>query len=127
MLEILNGLEEDIKDQMSSIAKRAAKTDKSLTRYMIAAKMSEMLDREISKTRLDSMLSAGKKKCHIHADELIAFCSLFGDYSPISIAVQPVGQFLVTQEERNLIEVALIDKEIQELTKKRDELKGGKK
>jgi len=62
-----------------------------LSRFMIAAKMSELIGREISKFQLDSWTAESKEGYHLPAEYLPAACAVLEDMTGLRILAAPLG------------------------------------
>lgn len=67
----------------------------SLSRYQVAAQMSELTGTDITKTMLDSWTAESKEQHRFPAIFLDAFCVAAGSTEPIRILAQPVGVFVM--------------------------------
>jgi hypothetical protein len=77
-----------VRSAMYDAIKRSA-----LTRWEIAAKMSELTDQEISKFMLDAWTSESKEGHRFPLEYAAAFCRATGDTKVLEIVCQPVGMF----------------------------------
>jgi hypothetical protein len=62
-----------------------------LSRFMVAAKMSELLGKEISKFQLDSWTAESKEGYHLPAEYLPAACAVLEDMTGLRILAAPLG------------------------------------
>lgn len=115
----LSGLEDEIKEQMSAIARKSA-----LSRNQIAAQISDMLGdgREISKNMLDALLSTGKSDYHLHIDSVTAFCHIMNNYQPLRTAAEAIHRYLISAKDQVYVEMAQIDRKMEDLSRKKKEL-----
>ena len=65
----------------------------TLSRWEIAAKMSELTDQEISRFMLDAWTSESKEGHRFPLEYAPAFCRATGSTRPLEIVCQPVGMF----------------------------------
>jgi len=92
----------------------------SLSRYQVAARMSELVGYEITKSMLDSWTAESKESHRFPAIYLPAFCESVRDYTPLKILGQLVGVFVMPGPEALRAEIKRIEEEI---SKKRCEKK----
>lgn len=97
--------------------------ESQLSRYELAAKMSELLGWELTKSMLDAYTAESKEGHRVPAEILPAFCFVTGYYEPLRILARTAGgQFLET-EHTIYAEIARIRKQIDDLKKKEKTLK----
>ncbi len=91
--------------------------DSNLSRIQIAAKMTEALDVEITKTMLDSWTAESREGVNrLPACYVPAFCSAVGSIEPLRIQADPVGVYVVENEEALLIKLAKIREQKKKLS-----------
>lgn len=83
-----------------------------LSRYQIAARMSELTDTDITKTMLDSWTAESKENHRFPAIYLPAFCEAVGCADPLKLLGQLVGVFILPGPEALRAEIRRIDEEI---------------
>ena len=92
------------------------------SRWQVAARISELSGREISKHILDKYTSsdeAHEMKC-IH---LPAFCVITGTFEPIEVLAEAMGCEVVGPEESKMVRLARLEAEIKRLELKKLRLK----
>ena len=82
------------------------------SRYQVAARMSELLGQDITKTMLDSWTAESKEQHRFPAVFLPAFCEAVGSTEPIRMIGQRVGAFVLPGPEALRAEIQRIDEEI---------------
>jgi hypothetical protein len=99
----------------SSLAK--AIKDSSLSRIQIAAKMSDALDFEITKTMLDSWTAESREGVNrFPACYLPVFCQLVGSIEPLKILADLIGCFVIQGPEALDLQLKRIEDQERELT-----------
>jgi len=83
-----------------------------LSRYQIAARMSELTDTDITKTMLDSWTAEAKVQHRFPAIYLPAFCEAVGCNDPLKMIGKLVGMFILPGPEALRAEIQRIDEEI---------------
>ena len=83
-----------------------------LSRYQVAARMSELLGQDITKTMLDSWTAESKEQHRFPAVFLPAFCEAVGSTEPLRILGQLIGAFVLPGPEALRSEIQRIDEEI---------------
>ena len=83
-----------------------------LSRYQVAARMSELLGQDITKTMLDSWTAESKEQHRFPAVFLPAFCEAVGSTAPLRVLGQPVGVYVLPGPEALRAEIQRIDEEI---------------
>lgn len=83
-----------------------------LSRYQIAARMSELTDTDITKTMLDSWTAESKVQNRFPAVFLSAFCEAVGCNAPLQMMGKPVGLFILPGPEALRAEIQRIEEEI---------------
>jgi len=80
-----------------------------LSRYQIAAHMSELLGTEISKTMIDSWTAESREGVNrFPACYLPAFCHVVGSIEPMKILADLIGCFVIQGQEALLIELSKV-------------------
>ncbi len=98
--------------------------ESSLSRIQIAAKMSEALDIEITKTMLDSWTAESREGTNrFPACYLPIFCHVVGSVEPMKVLADLIGCFVVEGEEALLIELSKIESQKQKLSQKEKAVK----
>ena len=90
----------------------------SFSRYEAAAKMSELVGDEITKTMLDAWTAESKEQHRFPAEYLPAFCQVTGCMEPLRIMASLVKCHLVESEEAFLVELARIDQARRDLARR---------
>lgn len=83
------------------------------SRYQVAARMSELVGIEITKSMLDSWTAESKEQHRFPAIFLPAFCEASGSTEPIKILGRQLGIFILPGPEALRAEIRKIDEEIQ--------------
>ncbi|HAR98528.1 MAG TPA: hypothetical protein DCS11_06515 [Syntrophus sp. (in: bacteria)] len=83
-----------------------------LSRYQIAARMSELTDTDITKTMLDSWTAESKVQNRFPAVFLPAFCEAVGSHEPLKLLGGLVGVFVMPGPEALRAEIQRIEEEI---------------
>lgn len=83
-----------------------------LSRYQVAARMSEMVGQDITKTMLDSWTAESKDQHRFPAVFLPAFCEAVGSTEPIQMLGRSVGVFVLPGPEALRAEIHRIEEEI---------------
>ncbi len=88
------------------------------TRYEVAARMSDLLGVEVTKSQLDSWTAESKEYHRFPAEYLPAFCAVTGYKEPLRNMARLVQCYLLESEEALLAELGRIDQLKRDLTKK---------
>lgn len=83
-----------------------------LSRYQVAARMSELTDTDITKTMLDSWTAESKVQNRFPAVFLPAFCEAAGTMEPLRTLGQLIGAFVLPGPDALRAEIQRIDEEI---------------
>lgn len=83
-----------------------------LSRYQIAARMSELVGQDITKTMLDSWTAESKEAHRMPAIFVPAFCEATGDTAPLRMLTKPVNVFCLPGPEALRAEIQRLDEEI---------------
>ena len=83
-----------------------------LSRYQIAARMSELTDTDITKTMLDSWTAESKVQNRFPAVFLPAFCEAAGCHEPLKMLGSLIGVFVLPGPEALRAEIQRIEEEI---------------
>jgi hypothetical protein len=83
-----------------------------LSRYQVAARMSELTDTDITKTMLDSWTAESKIQNRFPAVFLSAFCEAAGTMEPLRMLGQLIGAFVLPGPDALRAEIQRIDEEI---------------
>jgi len=98
--------------------------ESNLSRIQIAAKMTEALDIEITKTMLDSWTAESREGLNrFPACYLPVFCQIVESIEPMRVLADLIGCFVVEGEEALLIELAKVESQKQKLTEKERAIK----
>lgn len=76
-----------------------------LSRYQIAAQISELMSRDITKDMLDKYCAESAEGHRIPAEVLPAFCAVTGSREPLVILAEAIGCMLAGPEESREIEI----------------------
>ena len=112
------GFDHELRQALSQSLK-----EQPLSRYEVAAKMSEMLGDDISKNMLDAYTAESRETHQISVVRLVAMVLATRDYDLLALVAEKVGCRLLVGEEAVAAEVGFIDQEIEELRARRAELK----
>ena len=98
--------------------------ESNLSRIQIAAKMSEALDIEITKTMIDSWTAESREGLNrFPACYLPIFCQIVESIEPMRVLADLIGCFVIEGEEALLIELAKVETQKQKLTEKERAIK----
>lgn len=89
-----------------------------MSRYEVAAQMSELLGLEVTKSQLDSWTAESKEYHRFPAEYLPAFCQVTGYKEPIRMMARLIQCYLLESEEALLAELGRIDQIKRDLSKK---------
>lgn len=99
-----------------------------LSRFEVAARMSDLLGVEVTKSQLDSWTAESKEAHRFPAEYLPAYCAVTAYKEPLRLMARLVDCYLLESEEALLAELGRIDQSKRELAKKeraiRDFLEG---
>ena len=84
----------------------------SLSRYQVAARMSELTGQDITKSMLDTWTAESKEQHRFPAVFLPAFCEAVGSTNLLRMLGQPVGAFVLPGPEALRAEIQRIEEEI---------------
>jgi len=90
----------------------------SCSRYEVAAKMSEALGSEITKSQLDSWTAESKEYHRFPAEYLPSFCRATGYAQPLRVMAEMLRCYLLESEDALLAELGKIDQQKRDLGKK---------
>jgi len=85
-----------------------------LSRYQVAARMSELLGVEVSKPQLDSWTAESKENHRFPAAYLPAFCEATGYKEPLRIMTELLGCYVIENREALLTQLGKIKHEQKE-------------
>lgn len=85
-----------LKDVLDQVGKR---DHKPMDRFEVAAQMSRLLGREITKSNIDQWTAMSTVQRRIHVDSLKAFCEVTGDWQAMKFYVESCGFRFMTPEE----------------------------
>lgn len=109
--------------QLRDSISRAIK-DCPLSRYQIAAKMSELLGFEITKSMIDSWTAESREGVYrFPACYLPAFCHVVGSLEPLRILTDLLGAYVIEGEEALLTELGRIEEQKRKLSERERALK----
>ncbi len=86
-----------------------------ISRYQVAAIMSELTDTDITKSMLDSWTAESKVQNRFPAVFLPAFCKAVGTDEPLRLLAELVGSFVLPGPEALRAEIRRLEEEIEEL------------
>lgn len=89
-----------------------------LSRYEVAARMSELVGLEITKSQLDSWTAESKEYHRFPAEYLPAFCMVTGYKEPLRSMARIIQCFLLESEDALHAELGKIDQAKKDLTKR---------
>lgn len=94
-------LRKTLKETLDRCAKREADP---LDRVEVAARMTRMLGRDITKSHIDQWTAMSTVQRRIHVDSLKALCEVTGDYAPMHAFVESCGFKALHPEEAKAAE-----------------------
>lgn len=89
----------------------------SLSRYQIAAQISELISRDITKEMLDKYCAESAEAHRIPAEIIPAFCLITGSRAALDLLAQAIGCTLLGPEEAQALEIVRLRMEKTELEK----------
>lgn len=89
-----------------------------LSRFEAAARMSELVGVEITKSQLDSWTAESKEYHRFPAEYLPAFCQVTGHKEPLKVMARMIQCYLLESEDALMAELGKIDQAKKDLTKK---------
>jgi hypothetical protein len=111
-------------DVLLRISLAKAIKESSLSRIQIAAKMSEALDVEITKTMLDSWTAESREGLNrFPACYLPVFCQLIGSIEPLQILADLIGCFVIRGPEALDLQLKRIEDHEKELAAQKKAIK----
>ncbi len=87
----------------------------SLSRYQIAAQISELISRDITKEMLDKYCAESAEGHRIPAEIIPAFCLVTGSRAPLDLLAQAIGCTLLGPEETQALEIVRLRMEKKKL------------
>jgi hypothetical protein len=90
-----------------------------LSRWQIAGRMSELLDREITKAQLDAWTAATKEGWRFPAEYLVAFIVAVDDYTVLELIAGACGCTVVHNREHIRLELGRVMAEEQRLRERK--------
>lgn len=112
------GISAQLKGMLSEGIKRSG-----MSRYEVAAKISELLGWELTKTMLDAYTAESKEGHRVPAEILPAFCFVTGYYEPLRLLSRTAGGQFLESEHTAYAEMARIRKQIDDLRERERALK----
>lgn len=98
--EQLSDFEFRFRQVLKSTLETAAKRDvRPMDRIEVAAQMSRVLGREITKTNIDNWTAMSTLQRRIHVDAMKALCEVTGDWTALKLLVESCGFRLLTPDE----------------------------
>lgn len=94
-----------------------------LSRYEVAAKMSSLMGREITKSMIDSWSAESKENHRFPIVYLPAFCEATGDKSIIRLIAEKTGGYFIEGEDALYTELGKLERMKKELNEKEKLLK----
>ena len=88
-----------------------------ISRFEVAARMSEMIDTEITKSQLDSWTAESKEYHRFPAEYLAAYCYVTGHKEPLRLMARLIQCHLLESEEALLAELGRINQAKSDLVK----------
>lgn len=95
----------------------------TFSRWEVAAKMSELLDAEITKSMLDSWTAESKEGHRFPAGYLPAFCHVTGYIEPLRMIAEQVDCHLLESREALLADLGRIDEMERKLSQRKKEIR----
>ncbi|MDR1397204.1 MAG: hypothetical protein LBJ14_05680 [Desulfarculales bacterium] len=83
----------------------------TLSRYQVAASMSELISSEVSKSMLDAYTAESKEYHRFPAEYIPAFCKVTNCFLPLEIMAKNVGMFVVPGAEALRAEIQRLDEQ----------------
>lgn len=80
-----------------------------LSRYQVAARMSELIGNEITKSQIDKWVAKSEESHRFPAEYLPVFCHVTGHKEPLRMMAKMVQCYLLEPEEALLAELGKID------------------
>jgi len=111
-------LEVRLKHLLSEGIKRSG-----LSRYQVAARVSELVGWDLTKTMLDAYTAESKAGHRVPAEILPAFCLATGYYVPLKTLSEAVGGAFLETEQVVYAELAAVDEQISRLKEHQRKLK----
>ena len=93
------------------------------SRYEIAAKVSELTGKDLSKTMLDQYTAESKEAYHFPAELLTAFCRVTGSYEPLAVLLGPLGCSILSGDEAHELEIVRMERRIIKMQRELAEMK----
>lgn len=101
---------------------KAIKQCSNLSRYDIAARMSELVGRDISKNMLDKWTSSDPE-CKMGAEYLAAFCHVTQSIEPFRVLLQSIGCDAVSHEQIDQLRLLQLEERKNNLEREIENLK----
>ena len=111
-------IENEIKGILSAMFRKV-----NLSRYQIAALISESVDYEVSKSMLDNYTGESKVDCRVPVAVLAGATVACKDYSAIRFLCESIGGGFVEPKELDYLDLVRLQKQIVKLQAKEAELK----
>lgn len=96
-----------------------------LSRYQIAAQISELITRDVTKEMLDKYCAESAEAHRIPAEIIPAFCLITGSRAPLDLLAQAIGCTVLGPEEAHALEIirlrmekAKLEEQIKKLEKR---------
>ena len=90
----------------------------AFSRYEVAARMSDLIGMEITKSQLDSWTAESKEYHRFPAEYLPAFCSVTGYKEPLRLMARMIQCYILESKEAMLTELGRIDQIKRDLSRK---------
>mgnify|MGYP001029465515 CR=1 FL=1 len=90
-----------------------------LSRYQVAARMSELMGIDVTKSSLDSWTAESKDQHRFPAAYLPAFCTATGSRLPLEVITRATGGFLMPGGDALRSEIQRLDEEITTMKRER--------
>lgn len=94
-----------------------------LNRYEIAAKMSELLDQEVTKTMLDTWTSESKEGHRFPLEFGAALCKVTGCVKVFEVNTRPVGLFCVESPDAIRAQLSRLEEDRKKIQSQENEMK----
>ncbi len=126
LLDIREGNFADIPHLVRAALVKAIKNC-PLSRYQIAARISELMDRDLTKEMLDKYCSESAEGHRLPAEIIPAFCKVTGSLSLLKIFAEPMACTFLDSTETQALEIVRLRLEREKLQNKIRELEKKRK
>lgn len=119
--ETLSDFEFRFRQMLKSVLDECGKREKDpMDRFEVAARMSRLLGREITKTHIDHWTAMSTVQRRIHVDALKALCEVLSDMRPLHFFVEACGFKALSPDEALCAEygaMMLVERKMKRATK----------